>query len=287
MTSLPVFATIATTYRFLFREFATIVRFAWFPLLVVAVVQYFAAGAALDALASGQSANDQPIASPYDLVEWVVQIVVFAIVGVSLHRVILFGDRKPGQYIAFAFGRAEVLFLVLQLVVFAGYFAVGLVWAISLGDPGAAVPSLPAIGPILTMILIGLGFIYLFTRLAPIYPIIVAENQLDFPRSWELTRGKFWRLFAIFALALLPLGLAVVLAEAIFVGLASRNFAGRVLSAESLAAIKGLIAYQVGIFYVVAIVASGLTAALLCYSYKALRGLKPDALLTPEYQVRP
>lgn len=191
------------------------------------------------------------------------------------------------QYIAFAFGRAEVLFLVLQLVVFAGYFAVGLVWAISLGDPGAAVPSLPAIGPILTMILIGLGFIYLFTRLAPIYPIIVAENQLDFPRSWELTRGKFWRLFAIFALALLPLGLAVVLAEAIFVGLASRNFAGRVLSAESLAAIKGLIAYQVGIFYVVAIVASGVTAALLCYSYKALRGLKPDALLTPEYQVRP
>jgi len=36
-----------------------------------------------------------------------------------------------------------------------------------------------------------------------------------------------------------------------------------------------------------AICASGLTAALLCYSYKALRGLQPDALLTPEYQVRP
>jgi hypothetical protein len=126
-----------------------------------------------------------------------------------------------------------------------------------------------------------------FTRLAPAYPIVVAENRLDFPRSWELTRGKFWRLLAILWLGLLPLGLVIALAEAVFVGLASRSLAGRELSSEQVVAIKALIVYQVGIFYVVAIAASGLTAALLCYSYKALRGLKPDALLTPEYQVRP
>jgi hypothetical protein len=286
MMSLPVFATVATTYRFFFREFGTVIRFAWFPLLVVAVVQYFAAEASLDALAAGQSGSDQPIASPYDLVEWIVQIVVFAIVGVSLHRVILFGDRKPGQYIAFAFGRAEVLFLFLQLIVFAAYFVIGVVWAIVLREPGAA-PSSSGIGQILMVIAIAAALIYVFTRLAPAYPIVVAENRLDFPRSWELTRGKFWRLLAILWLGLLPLGLVIALAEAVFVGLASRSLAGRELSSEQVVAIKALIVYQVGIFYVVAIAASGLTAALLCYSYKALRGLKPDALLTPEYQVRP
>jgi hypothetical protein len=76
---LPVFATVASAYRFLFREFATVVRLAWFPMLVVAIVQYFAAQAALDALAAGGGMNDQPIVSPYDLAEWLVQIVAFAI----------------------------------------------------------------------------------------------------------------------------------------------------------------------------------------------------------------
>jgi hypothetical protein len=288
MTSLPVFATVATTYRFLLREFATVVRFAWFPLLVVAVVQYFAAEAALDALAAGQGASDQPIASPYDLVQWIVQIVVFAIVGVSLHRLILFGDRKPGQYIAFAFSRAEVFFVVLQLVVFAVYFVVGLVWVIAVGAQAAAASSLSAVGAILTIVVTGLALIYLFTRVAPVYPIVVAENRLDLPRSWELTQGKFWRLLMVFILGILPLAVAIAAAEGIFWEVVSRNFAGRELStAEAAEITKGLIVYQVGIFYVVAIVASGLTAALLCYSYKALRGLQPDALLTPEYQVRP
>jgi hypothetical protein len=289
MTKLPIFATIATAYRFLLREFVTVVRLVWFPLLVVAIVQYLAAETTLDALAASQAAGtDQPIASPYDLIEWIAQIVVFAIVGVLLHRLILFGDRKPGQFITFAFGRAEAFFVALQLLVFGAYFLVGLLLAVALGGEALAVPSLAALGPIGALVVIGVALVYLFIRVAPVYPIVVAENRLDFPRSWELTQGKFWRLLVVFALGILPLGLAVAAAEGLFWGLASQNFAGRTLSPEAVVEItKGLIIYQVGIFYAVAILAAGLTAALLCYSYKALRGLQPDALLTPEYQVRP
>ena len=87
---------------------------------------------------------------------------------------------------------------------------------------------------------------------------------------------------------MLPLGCVIALAEGIFWGVLAQNFAGREFSTEQAAALaKGLIIYQIGIFYVFAVLASGLGVALLCYSYKALRGLHADALLTPEYQVRP
>jgi hypothetical protein len=288
MTRLPVFATLAATYRFLFREFAAVIRLAWFPFLVTAVVQYFAAEGTLDALAAVQGAADQPPASPYDLIQWIVQIVVFAIVAVSLHRLILFGDRKPGQYIAFAFGRAEMLFLVLQVAIFAGFVAVGVAWALAVGA-GANGALIPAGGwPIALLAVAALALIYFFTRVAPVYPIVVAENRLDLARSWALTRGQFWRLLAVFMLGALPLGLLVAGAEGLFWALVSRDFAGREIAADEAVEItRGLIVYQVGIFYVAAVATAGLTSALLCFSYKALRGLKPDDLLTPEYQVRP
>jgi hypothetical protein len=289
LVNLPVFATVATSYRFLLRELATVVRLTWFPLLVVAIVQYFAAEATLDGLAvSGGGIGEQAIASPYDLVEWIVQVVVLAIVGVSLHRLILFGDRKPGQYIAFAFGRGEVLFVVLQVIVFAGFLLVGLAWSVAFGTPEVALTGWSAVSPLLIVALNVVMLIYLATRFSLTYPIVVAEDRLDFLRSLELTRSQFWRLLAVYSLGLLPLALLLGTIEAGFWLLVASNALTADLPDDQLiAATKSLVVYQVGIFYVGAILASGVTAALLSYSYKALRGLKPDDLLTPEYQVHP
>jgi hypothetical protein len=286
MASLPVFATVGAAYRFLVREFVTVLRLAWFPLIVVAVVQYFAAQAAFDAVAT--TGEDGPVASPYDLVQWVVQTVVFAIVAVSLHRLILYDDRKPGQYIAFAFGRSEMLFMVLQVLAFAGYSVVGLIFAIASGGRAMSLSEPPPLGSILSLVVILAALTCVLVRLTPLYPIAVAENRLDFRQGWELTQGKFWRLFLVFAIGMLPLGCVVAIAEGIFWSVFAQNFAGSEFSsAQGAALAKGLIIYQIGIFYVFAVLASGLGVALLCYSYKALRGLHPDALLTPEYQVRP
>ena len=66
------------------------------------------------------------------------------------------------------------------------------------------------------------------------------------------------------------------------------SLAGKPVSTELAVGIaRGLVVYQVAFVYVIAVIASGLGVALLCFSYKALRGLKPGDLLTPEYQVRP
>jgi hypothetical protein len=289
VVNLPVFATIAAAYRFLAREIATVVRLAWFPLIVVAIVQYFSAEAMLDGLSAGvDGTTEQTLASPYDLIEWVVQILVVAIVGVSLHRLILFGDHKPGQYIAFAFGRSEVFFVVLQVILFAGFLFVGLAWAIAFGNGAAPATGWSAMSPVLIMVLNVVVLIYLCTRLSLLYPIVVAENRLDFLRGLELTRGQFWRLLAVLLLGFLPLALLLgALEGGLWLLVSSDLPPAEAPGEEAVAIAKGMVIYQVGIFYVGAILASGMTAALLSFSYKALRGMKPDDLLTPEYQVRP
>ena len=42
MQKLPVFATIAKAYGFVGREFATIIRLSWFPVLIGVAFQYVA-----------------------------------------------------------------------------------------------------------------------------------------------------------------------------------------------------------------------------------------------------
>src|SRR5258708_37076488 len=211
MASLPVLRTVGAAYRFLVRDFTTLVRLAWFPLLVLAVVQYLAAEATLDAVAGGPGGEDQPVATPYDLVQWVVQIVVFAIVAVSLHRVILFGDRRPGQYIAFAFGRPEILFAVLQVLAFVGYFVVGLAAAIALAGHGLTLTAPPPLASLLAFVVIAVALTFSLVRFAPLYPIAAAEKRLDFRQARQLTDVKFWRLLPVVGLGGLPLGALSVL----------------------------------------------------------------------------
>jgi hypothetical protein len=289
MPSLPVFATIAASYRFLLRDFLTVVRLAWFPLLVVAVVQYFAAQASLDALAAaGPNGADRIIGSPYDLVQWVVEVVVFAIVAVAIHRVILFGETRPGQYITFAFGRSEILFMILQVLAVVVFSVLGLASVLALGPRGMGAGDIPSVTSLLSLIVIIVAIVFVFVRLAPIYPIAVADNRLDFRQAWELTSGRFWRMFLVFALGMLPLGVVVAAAEGVFLAMVEKSVAGKPVSTELAVGIaRGLVVYQVAFIYVIAVIASGLGVALLCYSYKALRGLRPSDLLTPEYQVRP
>ena len=51
------------------------------------------------------------------------QFVLTTIVAVALHRIILLGERKPGQFIYLAFGKAELIFILLPVV---GFILIGI-----------------------------------------------------------------------------------------------------------------------------------------------------------------
>ncbi len=60
--------------------------------------------------------------------------------------------------------------------------------------------------PFLGLVIVFVGYIWVFVRLIISPPILVLEGRSvlgSIRRSWQLTRGQFWRLFGLFLLVLL------------------------------------------------------------------------------------
>jgi hypothetical protein len=284
---LRIWATLRTAYQFLAIEFWTLVRLSWFPLLVSAVVQYVAKRQSIDAtLAAGGFRSDGVKLVPtwWDPATFVVDTVVYSMVAVAIHRIILFGERRPGTYLLIAFGRAELLFMIIPaiifFVVFAGTFGgVGIAWLFGLLSAAASSSDLKflLLAPWLVLI------VWATMRSVLIYPIIVAENRFHLRESWQLSKGNFWRLFWAFLFGFLP-PIVVLL---VLYGLSARLLfplaAGQVppgSSIEEIAqALKGALLYESILTYLWSLVSVALGVALLCFSYKALKGIGSNELI--------
>src|ERR1051326_777709 len=81
----------------------------------------------------------------------------------------------------------------------------------------------PPLTSLLSLLVIVVAIVFVFVRVAPIYPIAVADNRLDFRQAWELTSGRFWRVFAVFGLGMLPLGGVVAAAEGVFLAMIEKS----------------------------------------------------------------
>ena len=46
-----------------------------------------------------------------------------SVVAVRVHRIILFNDRRPGEYFAFPFGKTEILYVLMGAPAFAFFIA--------------------------------------------------------------------------------------------------------------------------------------------------------------------
>jgi hypothetical protein len=283
MHKIPVFATIANAYRFVVRDFATIVRLSWFLLLVAILLQYFAMRLSyqhvVDAV-SGQHELDLLTFRALQYAPGFVQFVVATIVAVALHRVILFGDRKPGRAVYLAFGRVEVIFVLLPFLI----FLIGLILVVPLGaflGFGRALlgsPQNPAALAVVPLLTGGLG-LFVAIRLSLLFPLAVAERRIILGEGWRLGRGNFWRLFGVLFLGLLPslivIGFVTVLLTPTPV---SENAAAEQVLRyfeEMLDALPT----QTVINLVAGLIVGALGVGLLCYAFKAASGDAPDDLL--------
>ncbi len=279
MNKLPVFQTIGHAYRFARREVWTIIRLAWFPILVVSIVQYGAAYALIDAIMASGGATSPASVAVSSLLTYAVSVIGGSMVAVALHRVILFGDRKPGTYILFSFGRAERLFMAFSVIVliagFVAVIAIGIVAGVT-GSPR---------GLLLILVVVVFGFLaYLSVRLTPLYPVMVVDGRLDFQQSFDLSRGNFWRLFGVLFIGLIGAGVALAIARGLLSIVANRvvgqSGTGTPVSLQAAGeALQSMLPFQTGLAFVSSIVLVGLGVPLICYSYKALRNLGPDDLL--------
>jgi hypothetical protein len=272
--NLPVYRTISTAYVFSIAEFDTIFRLVWSPLLVGAVASYFA---------DLYDLGDSNVAGPPSLAAFggwflalAVQGIAWAIVAVAIHRLILFDDRRPGTFVLFSFGRAEFLFTMTLVIPFIIAVVVTLAVLIALVGTGVISSDRPPpawlfVGPLLTFVAV----LYLVIRLFLIYPIIVVERRFDYRQSWRMSRGRFWRLFSVATLGVLP--------TAVVFGLVHQLLRHILLDFSSQAALlestRRFLPYHTVFIFLTSPVTVTLGVALICFSYKALKGIPEEAIL--------
>jgi hypothetical protein len=210
MNKIPVFGTVSRAYGFLIGDFGTILRLAWAPLLGAAIVQYYIGSQVMDAMMQATATSDPTrimAYAPQNFLLGCVQFLAGIIATVALLRVVISGDRKPGLFVYFWFGSAEIrlvaVYILLFIAAIAAFVGFGIVFAIL----AALVSQVPALGVVLIVAVFALMFVVLWVvlRLTLIAPVIVAESGLGVERSWALTRGNALRLLFIILLTFVPL----------------------------------------------------------------------------------
>jgi hypothetical protein len=181
-----------------------------------------------------QELDADPILGTMQVVDTFLQLILGAIIAVSVHRIILKDDEQPGEYFYLRFTGEELryvfcgifyslLFCIAVLLPFAGHFY----WQATQGgtvpldlarweDP-ALVRQFMANRTIFPVAVVAAMFgLISLARFGLAFPIIVAEGRLSFIRSWVLTRGNtlrligFWILTTILAMILILALFAVV-----------------------------------------------------------------------------
>jgi hypothetical protein len=290
MPDLPVIATASEAYRFLAREFATIFRLSWATLLIVALVQFLLArtvfGQMAAALAQGDVAG-AAVTGRHPLwlsLKILAEMAGTAIVAVPIHQLILFGDRKDGHYFHLGFGKREALFVLLALAVGAITVLFATIVVSPFGEPTTG------LAPFVAALVFVIG-LYLSIRLWPVLPIIVVNGRLDLAGAWEMTRGRFWSLFALGLIGSIPIGVAALAIDSLMPSFDSlmdtitgprERKPPAATAALAVRRAQTWLPLRVLFDFVMVIIYAAVAVALISYAYKLLTGRQPHDTLTPK-----
>lgn len=180
MTALPIWPTVAESYRYTFANLGLLVRVSW---------QWFAViSAAVLALAM-LSIEDHVTRIFIGLAATMLFTAASCAVAVTWHRVVLIGMR-PRRRITIVFGLREAKYFLLSMSIVLAAFAVSLALILTLArivGPGLYTRT--------TVALITLGLLLVITRISlRITAVTIDDRAMGFARSWALTRGNTWRL---------------------------------------------------------------------------------------------
>jgi hypothetical protein len=218
---LPLEATIAGGYRFLFSRCLSIVGTLWLPYLLLAALAVAGAylvlphgiirgdftGVDLSLLMSG------PVHALRGLFGFA-SLVVAAMVTVNLMRHAL-GLKENTTFAYFSLGLpvwrmvgayllAIIVLIVLVIALVLAGVALGFV-VYHHADKGPAIAAIVAVS-----LLLFFAFIYCAARLCFFLPaVVVAEERIGLGRAWKLGGGNFWRIFVVWLLVAIPIWFVV------------------------------------------------------------------------------
>ena len=293
MNKIPVIQTIKESYRFTFGGLGTLIGLICLPVVLISVGEYFTTGQYVTGMTSALESGDLAQSGPllvrvlgFGLVKFVLQ----AMVAVAITREILKPLKRP-LLLRVGLGATElrvvggffglfVLMVVFTVVLVLAIVVIGIAGGAAAHAPGPAMSS-PAAAIAGLIVLAGVaGLIYLFARLGFLLaPAAVAEGGFGLERSWQLTKGNFWRIFAVALVTLLPIMIAVLLIDVAVLGpdflnphfeLAKDQAAQLRHSAEQMRQLAAHLPLMMGLQFVLAPFAYGMTFAPAAYAYRAL-----------------
>lgn len=281
MRKLPIWDITKLAYGFLVNDFGTIVRLTWLATLIVCALEYVTSLAIIESLRPAmESGNIDALAgiqggSWWNFLNLVVQMLGTAIVAVALHRVILFGERAPGRIAYLAFGKVELLFVLLPLIV-----GLACVLPMILVFSALYLTQSTGLFALLTAA-VGLLAIFVFVRTSLVLPMAVVTRRFQFKESWNLTRGNFWRLFLTWIVVFLPMLLVVMVLQTLIMPDMVKLMSGEGHKAKAIVDALSFIQLPLAISqFIFMIIGGALGVAILSYSYKYLSGAQPEDVLT-------
>jgi hypothetical protein len=235
MSKIPVGQTISQTYALAFGRYLPNLGVIWLYYLLMGAITYFLILPAYahmpDMLRDmAQHAGQNP-QTPY--VPPAMSQIISRVWGFSLLMYLLFvpiavgvtkealGLRTGPRFIYFDIGIREVLaiagwiavvviwyvaFIVIAIIAAIIAVVVGVAFGVSSAqsNPSAFLALVPLI--FVAGFAIFLLMMYIFVRLGYLMlPVTVAEQQFGVFRSWQMTKGNFWRIFLILIATLGPL----------------------------------------------------------------------------------
>jgi len=224
MSKIPVGQIIRRAYAFTFGEIGTVIGLTWIPVLISTVVSYFMLrgyALSLESLDSGTPPTDAQALLPLPLA--ILNLFLVGVIGVALTRQVL-GLRKGPAFAHISVGSEEMrafagfigVYLLTMLFILVFMVAIGALAGIA-GSSGAA----PAAGAIAgaTVVIGILLLIYAVVRLGYLLiPAVVDDGHFGLTRSWQLTRGNFWRIVGVLLATLMPLILVSDIVSALVMG---------------------------------------------------------------------
>lgn len=304
MNKIPVWRTVGRAYGFAFGHYLTVLGIVWLPLVIMTAASFFLVRPFYAQNLSGEKGGAMPFDPRLMRINLLVQLLallVSTIMSVGIAKEVL-GLRTGPRFFYLSFGAAEFRVLI-------GYFALILLFiviviglAIAGGIAGGVagvlasqVTSLPKplVGLIVVAIVLAvfLAMIFIMVRLSFLFvPSTVAEHRIGIARSWELTHGNFWRIFAIGLMIFIPLIIIFCAVGFAILGAGYLDFAMQhtgdpaavqayvmhrlmPIMSNPVAIVVGLIVYPV--FY-------GLTLSPPAFAYRALIPLPAEPAPVPE-----
>jgi hypothetical protein len=289
MNKIPVGETIRFAYAFTFGDIGTVIGLVWIPLVINAVAE-FAVERGFDGADPAVGAALPPGFGYFALYS-VLAVMLIAMVAVAITRQALglrqgpaFAHVSLGTTELHVFGGIAALYLLFFIFAMGSTLAVMVVGgAATMLSPSKAMGE--AIGGVAGSLtaLAGLGAIfYAMVRLGFLFvPSAIDGGGFGLSRSWEMTKGNFWRIVAVGAATWLPVTFIVLAINVAILGPDYiSSIAGMIqdqahlakYAAEQARITSAKLPMILGVSLVLAPISYGLLFAPAAFAYRALSG---------------